>query len=74
MNKKQIIVLWVCICLFSLILIFPRYSESVVSFDGKLSRQGAWEVSITRNKLCIIVLVVCAGCIATFHNKNSKKS
>ena len=73
-NKKQIIVLWICIGLLALVLIFPRYSESIMSFDDKSVSQGSWELQITRNKLCIILLTVCAGFIATFTNKNSKKS
>ena len=74
MNKKQKIVLWVCICLFSLILLFPRYSECIVTFEGKLLSQGSWDVPITRIKLCIILSVVCAGLIATFMNKNRESS
>ena len=71
MNKKQKICMWVSICLFSLILIFPNSTTRKFSYGTYNAPR--WKNSITRTKLCLIVGAITGGLIVTLKDKKNKK-
>ena len=62
MNKKQLIIMWAGIALFSLILLFPESKREMVG----------QRIPVTRTKLCLIVPAVVAGLIVTYKNEKRK--